>query len=223
MNKFLRTNLAITLIAIPLLSITLLTFGAGVANANSIISSTPSANAVLNTTPNIVTLQLQTALNQTGSTLSVLDPSGNEVDDRSVTINGTTIAVGMQQLTASGNYTVNYALFSDTDQPLIGSYQFTFNSPGNISSSNSNTNTSTSNNSNSNSSNNSSSNSSNNSSNSTQSNSTNNTKINSSQNTNLNNSLSSGNTFIYILMGSALFVLILLLWYTYFLIKKARR
>ena len=145
---------------------------------------------------NIVSIVVATPLSNAGSTLSVLDPNGNEVDDRSVTINGVNITVGMQNLTISGNYTVNYALFSDTDQPLTGSFTFTFNSPGAVTNSTNNSDTKSSSN-------------------------PSPSKI---QNKPAQNqgvqSATAGNTFVYVLIGLAFAVAILLLWYTYFLIKK---
>jgi methionine-rich copper-binding protein CopC len=176
--------------------------GAPSAQANQIVTSSPAASSVLTVAPNIVSLQAQSALTQQGSTLSVLDPNGNEVDDRSQTVSGNTIAVGMQNLTLSGSYTVNYALFSDTDQPLIGSYQFTFNAPASVTSGDTSTAT--------------------NQNPSSNPNSNSNSTSNSGTASNNTNSGSSGNTFIYVLMFLALLVALLLLWYTYYLIRKSR-
>ena len=54
---------------------------------------------------------------------------GNRVDDGSITINDVTAIVGMKNLTNTGVYTVNYTLFAQNDDPISGTYTFTFNAP----------------------------------------------------------------------------------------------
>jgi hypothetical protein len=75
-----------------------------------------------------------TTLSDQGSTISVTDPSGLQVDDGSVTITDTTAVIGLKPLIAPGVYTVTYSLVSSTDAPLTGSYTFLFNAPATASS-----------------------------------------------------------------------------------------
>jgi len=102
--------------------------------ANSLTSTSPAAGAVLGTAPNAVSVTGTTTLSDQGSTISVTDPSGLQVDDGSVTITDTTAVIGLKPLIAPGVYTVTYSLVSSTDAPLTGSYTFLFNAPATASS-----------------------------------------------------------------------------------------
>jgi len=104
------------------------------ASANSLTSSSPAAGAVLAAAPNAISVTGNSPLSEQGSTLSVTDPTGLQVDDGSLTINESTAVIGLKPLTAAGVYTVTYNLVSATDAPLMGSYTFLFNAPAAISS-----------------------------------------------------------------------------------------
>jgi copper resistance protein C len=103
------------------------------ASANSLASSSPAAGAVLAVAPNAISVTGTAPLSDQGSTLSVTDPSGLQVDDGSLTINDTTAVIGLKPLIAPGVYTVTYNLVSTTDVPLMGSYTFLFNAPASLS------------------------------------------------------------------------------------------
>jgi len=104
------------------------------ASANILTSSSPAAGAVLAVAPNAISVTGNSPLSEQGSTLSVTDPTGLQVDDGSLTINESTAVIGLKPLTAAGVYTVTYNLVSATDAPLMGSYTFLFNAPAAISS-----------------------------------------------------------------------------------------
>ena len=104
------------------------------ASANILTSSSPAAGAVLAVAPNAISVTGTAPLSDQGSTLSVTDPTGLQVDDGSLTINESTAVIGLKPLTAAGVYTVTYNLVSATDAPLMGSYTFLFNAPAAISS-----------------------------------------------------------------------------------------
>lgn len=108
--------------------------GTSVAAANTLTSTAPSSGAVLATAPNAVSVTGTSPLSDQGSSLSVTDPSGNQVDDGSLTVSDTTAVIGLKPLTAPGVYTVTYNLISTSDLPLQGSYTFLFNAPAAISS-----------------------------------------------------------------------------------------
>jgi methionine-rich copper-binding protein CopC len=177
--------------------------------ANTITASSPAQNAVITTTPNVVSITTDEPLVQEGTSIQVIDPTGNEVDDHSLTVSGSTAVIGMQNLSSSGVYKVLYNLYFDTSTPLIGNYSFTFNSPGSISNGGTNNSSNGSGNSS--------------SSGTTGSSSNSGSNSNSSQsNTQPTSSNNGGNTFIYILMLSALIVGLALLWYAYVLLERNR-
>ena len=102
--------------------------------ANTLTTTSPASGAVLGTAPNAVSVTGTTALSDQGSTISVTDPRGLQVDDGSVTINDTTAVIGLKPLIAAGVYTVTYSLVSATEAPLTGSYTFLFNAPASVTS-----------------------------------------------------------------------------------------
>lgn len=69
-----------------------------------------------------------------GNTVTVTDPQGARVDDGTLTVNATTIVAGLKLMKVSGLYTVAYALLTNNDVPLQGTFTFTFNAPSVISS-----------------------------------------------------------------------------------------
>jgi methionine-rich copper-binding protein CopC len=103
------------------------------AQANTLASTSPAANSVLTVTPNAVSVTAASPLIDQGNSVIVTDPSGVEVDDGSLAVNGTTAVAGMKPLTTSGLYTVTYTLLADGDTPLTGSFTFTFKAPSVIS------------------------------------------------------------------------------------------
>lgn len=106
----------------------------GAASANAILSSSPTAGAVVVVAPNAVSITGTSTLLDQGNTISVTDPVGNSVDDGSLTISETTAVIGLKPLKAPGVYTVSYSLLAANEPPLTSSYTFVFNAPGSISS-----------------------------------------------------------------------------------------
>lgn len=104
------------------------------ASANTLVSSTPLSGSVLTEAPNTVTLVSASPLLDQGSEVSVTDSMGNRVDDGSLTVSDVNAIVGMKPLTATGVYTVSYNLLALNDDPLTGSFTFTYNAPAVISS-----------------------------------------------------------------------------------------
>lgn len=189
--------------------------GVSTAWANTITASSPTQNAVITTTPNVVSITTDEPLVQEGTSLQVIDPTGNEVDDHSLTVSGSTAVIGMQNLSTSGVYKVLYNLYFEANSPLIGNYSFTFNSPGSI------TNGGTTDTSSTGSGNTTDTGSSGTGTGTSGSTSNTGTQSNSS-NSHSNSIVSSGNTFIYVLMLSALIVGLALLWYAYVLMERNR-
>ena len=102
------------------------------AMANSITSTSPIAGRTLDMAPSVVTITTAAQLLDQGSQIVVNDPNGLAVDDASLTITGNSATVGLQAITLTGVYTVNYTLMSDSSDPLTGSYTFLYNSPASI-------------------------------------------------------------------------------------------
>lgn len=109
-------------------------FSATPAFANAVASTSPTVGSVLTVAPNAVSVTATGSLLDQGNSMMVTDPSGNEVDDGSLTISDTTAVIGLKPLTDSGIYTVTYSLLSATDAPLTGSFTFLFNAPSTLSS-----------------------------------------------------------------------------------------
>jgi len=102
--------------------------------ANAVTSTSPTVGSVLTVAPNAVSVTATGSLLDQGNSITVTDPSGNEVDDGSLTISDVTAVIGLKPLTASGIYTVSYSLLSATDAPLTGSFTFLFNAPATLAS-----------------------------------------------------------------------------------------
>jgi len=103
-----------------------LLLGVNPAQANTLVSTNPIAGSTLRTSPSAVTITTELPLMDMGNEVSVTDPNGGRVDDGTITVNGNTLVLGMKELTLTGIYTVSYLLVTENDQPLQGSYRFTF-------------------------------------------------------------------------------------------------
>ncbi|MEI6407384.1 MAG: copper resistance protein CopC [Actinomycetes bacterium] len=106
-----------------------LTLTPSAAFANAVLATDPASGTTISVTPNTVSVTTSSSLIDQGNTLTVSDSMGNRVDDGSITINDVTAIVGMKNLTSTGVYTVNYTLFAQNDDPISGTYTFTYNAP----------------------------------------------------------------------------------------------
>ena len=103
------------------------------ASANSLITTIPISGSTLTTPPSSVTLTTQIELIPDANELMVTDPSGLRVDDGTITVDGVNVSIGLKALTESRIYRVSYALFSEGEVPLVGSFTFNFSAPSVIS------------------------------------------------------------------------------------------
>ena len=108
--------------------LTILT-GISPALANSIISTTPTSGQSLESAPSVVTITTELPVMEFGNEVTVTDPSGNRVDDGTLSIAENEVVVGLTNLTRVGIYTVAYTLLAENDLPLTGSFRFNFNEP----------------------------------------------------------------------------------------------
>ena len=99
------------------------------AQANSLVSTSPTAGQSLEAAPSAVTISTAATLMSEGNEVTVTDPQGVRVDDGTLTIAGTDAIVGLKNFVRSGIYTVNYTLLAENDVPLTGSYTFNFAEP----------------------------------------------------------------------------------------------
>ena len=109
----------------PLLTIVIATSS----QAALLVSSNPSAGAVVQVAPTQVTITADGALTEMGTSLVVSGEDGVRVDDGSVQVMGSTALVGVKPLSKSGLYTVTYQLIFVDGQNLNGSYNFTLIGP----------------------------------------------------------------------------------------------
>ena len=104
-------------------------FSSATAFANTLVATSPLSSATLQSAPSAVTITTEKPLMDTGSEVSVTDPTGVRVDDGALTIDGANVVVGLKPLVKTGIYTVNYSLFAENDEPLIGKFTFNFAEP----------------------------------------------------------------------------------------------
>jgi methionine-rich copper-binding protein CopC len=99
------------------------------AQANSLVSTSPTAGQSLEAAPSAVTISTAATLMSEGNEVTVTDPQGVRVDDGTLTIAGTDAVVGLKNFVRSGIYTVNYTLLAENDLPLTGTFTFNFAEP----------------------------------------------------------------------------------------------
>jgi methionine-rich copper-binding protein CopC len=97
--------------------------------ANTVISTTPTSGESLESAPSVVTITTELPIMDAGNEVIVTDPSGNRVDDGTLSIAENEVVVGLTNLTRVGIYTVTYTLLAENDVPLTGSFRFNFNEP----------------------------------------------------------------------------------------------
>ena len=98
---------------------------ANAAQAATLVSSSPAADAQVTSAPTQVTVTADGTLAEVGNSIVVTDPDGVRVDDGSLTPSGATALVGIKSLTKTGLYKVAYQLIYADGQSLNGAYTFT--------------------------------------------------------------------------------------------------
>ena len=116
-------------VSVAIIALGLLFSGATFADANSLVSTSPTAGQSLEAAPSAVTITTELPLMDTGNEVVVTDPSGIRVDDGTLTIADKVAVVGLKNFVRSGIYTVTYTLLSENDVPLTGTYTFNFAEP----------------------------------------------------------------------------------------------
>lgn len=112
-----------------MLSLGIVTTGISVAQGVEILTTSPGVDAKVTITPNFVTVTADQDLLDFGNQLTVISPSNERVDDGLITVSGATLSVGLNQLTESGDYLVEYEILIENESPLFGNFSFTFEAP----------------------------------------------------------------------------------------------
>ena len=112
-----------------MLSLGIVTTGISVAQGVEILTTSPGVDAKVTITPNFVTVTADQDLLDFGNQLTVISPSNTRVDDGLITVSGATLSVGLNQLTESGDYLVEYEILIENESPLFGNFSFTFEAP----------------------------------------------------------------------------------------------
>jgi len=99
---------------------------APVAQANTLVATSPIAGSTLKAGPSAITITTEFPLIEEGNEIIVTDPNGKRVDTGILTVLGTDAVAEMKPLETSGLYKVSYLLLSEVDVPLEGSYTFTY-------------------------------------------------------------------------------------------------
>lgn len=112
-----------------MLSLGIVTTGISVAQGVEILTTSPGVDSKVTITPNFVTVTADQDLLDFGNQLTVISPSNERVDDGLITVSGATLSVGLNQLTESGDYLVEYEILVENESPLFGNFSFTFEAP----------------------------------------------------------------------------------------------
>ena len=99
---------------------------APVAQANTLVATSPIAGSTLKAGPSAITITTEFPLIEEGNEILVTDPNGKRVDTGILTVLGTDAVAEMKPLETSGLYKVSYLLLAEADIPLEGSYTFTY-------------------------------------------------------------------------------------------------
>ena len=99
---------------------------APVAQANTLVATSPIAGSTLKAGPSAITITTEFPLIEEGNEIIVTDPNGKRVDTGILTVLGTDAVAEMKPLETSGVYKVSYLLLAEADIPLEGSYTFTY-------------------------------------------------------------------------------------------------
>lgn len=97
-----------------------------IANANTLVATSPIAGSTIKAGPSAVTVTTELPLIEEGNDIIVTDPNGKRVDTGILTVLGTEAVAEMKPLVTSGIYTVTYMLLAEADLPLEGSFTFNY-------------------------------------------------------------------------------------------------
>ena len=107
--------------------VALITFAfAPLAQANTLVATSPIAGSTLKAGPSAITITTEFPLIEEGNEIVVTDPNGKRVDTGILTVLGTDAVAEMKPLETSGLYKVSYLLLAEADLPLEGSFTFTY-------------------------------------------------------------------------------------------------
>ena len=106
---------------------------AGIAPASAhaeLLAATPAAGSTVVEAPKNIVLQFgEDILEMASNIITVIGPDGSQVDNGNTLVNGDTAAVGVEDITDAGTYTVTYRIASKDGHVVTDSYAFEFAPP----------------------------------------------------------------------------------------------
>jgi len=90
----------------------------------SLTASDPQAGATLATPPALVSLTFNEAIDPNFAQVQVTSPDGTRVDAGAPAVDGTTVSVPLQPLTAGGVHTVAFRVVSTDNHPVEATFTF---------------------------------------------------------------------------------------------------
>jgi copper resistance protein C len=107
------------------------TLTAGGADAHaSRVSADPAENAILSTSPTLVSATFNEPLQTRFAAMTVVGPDGNLWSSGQPQVQGALVSVGVRPLGPTGTYTVNYRVTSADGHVVSGSWSFRLTAPG---------------------------------------------------------------------------------------------
>ncbi|MBJ8340809.1 copper resistance protein CopC [Antrihabitans sp. YC3-6] len=108
----------------------LLLLGGGTAGAHSeLVSSTPAADSILESSPAAVELVFNQAIQQQFATVKVVAADGGQWGESTPTVAGERVQIAIRAGLPVGDFTVGYRVVSQDGHPISGSYTFRVASP----------------------------------------------------------------------------------------------
>jgi copper resistance protein C len=101
-------------------------FNMPIAQANTLVATSPIAGSTLKAGPSAVTITTELPLIEEGNDIIVTDPKGTRVDTGILTVIDNQAVAEMKPLVTSGVYKVTYLLLAEADFPLEGSFTFNY-------------------------------------------------------------------------------------------------
>ncbi|GAA0929724.1 copper resistance CopC family protein [Pseudonocardia zijingensis] len=125
------THRLLRALAVGLLAALALLLGATPALAHSRLeSSDPADGASLDSAPERITLTFNEDPTPGFSEVTVVGPDQVEYQSGDVTIEGSSVRVGVQPLGPAGTYRIGYRVVSADGHPIVGEVAFTLTAPG---------------------------------------------------------------------------------------------
>ncbi|WP_245579869.1 copper resistance CopC family protein [Brevibacterium album] len=125
-----RLRPAAAVLAALLLTLFGLTLGSAASAHDQLVSSNPADGDELETQPEWLELEFSGQIQEIGSEIRVLDPSGEDVSAGELTVEGRTLSSALPDNLGPGEYTVQWRVVSEDSHPVDGTFAFTIADDG---------------------------------------------------------------------------------------------